>query len=229
MPSIIKFGTDGWRGVIGEDFTFDNVRACAQGVANYLQDRGIAKQGLLIGYDTRFASEDFAAAVAEVIAANGIKAYLNPKAAPTPVISYAIVAKKAAGAVIITASHNPAIWNGFKYKPEYAGSASPEVTAELEKRIHQIVSSGKIKRLPLSDGLKQGLIEYHDPAPIYLSHIAKMVDLEHIRKAGLKIAVDSMYGSGAGYFRRLLTGGSTKIIELNYKRNPLFPGTGGCV
>jgi len=224
MPSIIKFGTDGWRGVIGEDFTFDNVRACAQGVANYLQDRGIAKQGLLIGYDTRFASEDFAAAVAEVIAANGIKAYLNPKAAPTPVISYAIVAKKAAGAVIITASHNPAIWNGFKYKPEYAGSASPEVTAELEKRIHQIVSSGKIKRLPLSDGLKQGLIEYHDPAPKYLSHIAKMVDLEHIRKAGLKIAADSMYGSGAGYFRRLLTGGSTKIIELNYKRNPLFPG-----
>ena len=224
MPSPIKFGTDGWRGVIGEDFTFDNVRACAQGVANYLQDRGIAKQGLLVGYDTRFASEDFAAAVAEVIAANGIKAYLNPKAAPTPVISYAIVAKKAAGAVIITASHNPAIWNGFKYKPEYAGSASPEVTAELEKRIHQIVSSGKIKRLPLSDGLKKGLIEYHDPAPVYLSHIAKFVDLEHIRKAGLKIAVDSMYGSGAGYFRRLLTGGSTKIIELNSKRNPLFPG-----
>jgi phosphomannomutase len=224
MPSIIKFGTDGWRGVIGEDFTFDNVRACAQGVANYLHDRGIAQNGLLIGYDTRFASEDFAAAVAEVIAANGIKAYLNPKAAPTPVISYAIVAKKAAGAVIITASHNPAIWNGFKYKPEYAGSASPEVTTELEKRIHQIVSNGKIKRLPLSDGLKQGLIEYHDPAPIYLSHIAQMVDLEHIRKAGLKIAVDSMYGSGAGYFRRLLTGGSTKIIELNYKRNPLFPG-----
>jgi len=224
MTSNIKFGTDGWRAVIAEDFTFDNVRACAQGVADYLLDGGVAKDGLLIGYDTRFDSEDFAAAVAEVIAANGIKAYLNPRAAPTPVISYAIVVKKAAGGVIITASHNPHIYNGFKYKPEYGGSASPEVTAELEKRIHAIAGSGKIKRLPLSDGLKQGLIEYYDPEPIYLSHIAKMVDLEHIRKAGLKIAIDSMYGAGAGYFRRLLKGGSTRLIELNYKRNPLFPG-----
>lgn len=224
MPSNIKFGTDGWRAVIGDDFTFDNVRFCAQGVAEYLLDRGISKNGLLIGYDTRFASEDFAAAVAEVVAANGIKAYLNPKAAPTPVISYAIVVKKAAGGVIITASHNPGIWNGFKYKPEYAGSASPEVTAELEKRIHGITSGGKVKRLALSDGLKQGLIEYYDPAPVYLSHIAEMVDLERIRKAGLKIAVDSMYGAGAGYFRRLLKGGNTRLIELNAKRNPLFPG-----
>lgn len=224
MPPVIKFGTDGWRGVIGEDFTFDNVRACAQGVADYLLDRGIASQGLIIGYDTRFASEDFAAAVAEIIAGNGIKAYLNPKAAPTPVISYAIVAKKAAGAVIITASHNPAAWNGFKYKPEYAGSASPEVTAELEKRIHQVVGSSKIKRLPLAEGLKQGLIEYLDPAPVYLKHISEMVDLKHTRKAGLKIAVDSMYGAGAGYFKALLSGGKTRIIELNSKRNPLFPG-----
>ena len=224
MANTIKFGTDGWRGIMGEDFTFDNVRACAQGVANYLLDRGIAKNGLMIGYDTRFASEDFAAAVAEVIAGNGIKAYLNPKAAPTPVISYAIVAKKAAGAVIITASHNPAIWNGFKYKPEYAGSASPEVTSELEKRIHQIVGNGKIKRLTLADGLKQGLIEYHDPAPVYLSHIAKLVDLERIRQAGLKIAIDSMYGAGAGYFKGLLADGRNEIIELNAKRNPLFPG-----
>ena len=224
MTTTIKFGTDGWRGIIGEDFTFDNVRACAQGVADYLLDKGVASWGLLVGYDTRFASEDFAATVAEVIAANGIKSYLNPMAAPTPVISYGIVAKKAAGAVIITASHNPAIWNGFKYKPEYAGSASPEVTAELEKRIHQIVSTGKIKRLSLADGLKQGLVEYYDPAPVYLNHIAKLLDLERIRRVGLKIAVDSMFGAGAGYFKKLLTGGSTEIIELNAERNPLFPG-----
>lgn len=224
MPPVIKFGTDGWRGVIADDFTFDNVRACAQGVANYLIDKGIASKGLIVGYDTRFASEDFAAAVAEVLAGNGIKVYLNPKAAPTPVISYAIVAKKAAGAIIITASHNPAAWNGFKYKPEYAGSASPEVTAELEKRIHQIVGSGKIKRLALGNGVKQKLIEYLDPAPVYLKHIAELVDLQHIRDAGLKIAVDSMYGAGAGYFRALLSGGKTEIVELNAERNPLFPG-----
>jgi len=223
MPQVIKFGTDGWRGVIGEDFTFDNVRACAQGVANYLQARGIASQGLIIGYDTRFASEDFAAAVAEVIAANGIKAYLNPKAAPTPVISYAIVAKKAAGAVIITASHNPARWNGFKYKPEYAGSASPEVTAELEKRIYEVVGTDRAKRLPLDDGLKRGLIEYLDPEPVYLSQISKLVDLGPIRKAGLRVVADSMYGAGAGYFKKLLSGGKTEVIELNAERNPLFP------
>ena len=224
MAPTIKFGTDGWRGIIAEDFTFENVRVCAQAVANYLHAHGINSQGLLIGYDTRFASEDFADAVAEVIAANGIKVYLNPKEAPTPVISYAIVVKRAAGAVIITASHNPAIWNGFKYKPEYAGSASPEVTTELEGYIEQILAGGEIKRLPLSDGLEQGLIEYYDPAPVYLSHIAEMVNLERIRQAGLKIAVDSMYGSGAGYFSELLTGGRTEVIEINSERNPLFPG-----
>ncbi len=224
MPPTIKFGTDGWRGIIAEDFTFDNVRACAQGVANYLLDHGIASQGLLVGYDTRFGSEDFAAAVAEVVAASGIRVFLNPKAAPTPVISYAIVAKGAAGGVIITASHNPAIWNGFKYKPEYGGSASPEVTAELESYIQQILSRGEIKHLPLADGLKQGLIEYYDPRPIYLSHITEMVNLGRIREAGLKIAVDSMYGSGAGYFKELLSGGTTDVIEINAERNPLFPG-----
>jgi alpha-D-glucose phosphate-specific phosphoglucomutase len=224
MPQTIKFGTDGWRAVIGEDFTFDNVRACAQGVAEYLIDRGTASQGLIIGYDTRFASEDFAAAVAEVAAANGIKAFLNPRAAPTPVISYAIVVKKAAGAVIITASHNPGVWNGFKYKPEYAGSASPEVTAELEKRIRKVLSSGKIERMPPADGIKKGLIEYYDPQPVYLKHIAELVDLERLRRAGLKIAVDSMYGAGAGYFKSLLSGGNNEIIEINAERNPLFPG-----
>ena len=224
MPPTIKFGTDGWRGIIAEDFTFDNVRACAQGVANYLLDHGIASQGLLVGYDTRFASEDFAAAVAEVVAANGIRVFLNPKPAPTPVISYAIVAKGAAGGVIITASHNPAIWNGFKYKPEYAGSASPEVVAELESHIQQILSGGEIKRLLLADGLEQGLIEYYDPRPIYLSHIAELVDLGRIRQAGLKIAVDSMYGTGAGYFKELLSGDTTEVIEINAERNPLFPG-----
>ncbi|UCG82880.1 MAG: phosphoglucomutase/phosphomannomutase family protein [Dehalococcoidia bacterium] len=224
MVSRIKFGTDGWRGIIAEDFTFDNVRICAQGVADYLLSHRIASKGLLVGYDTRFASEDFAAAAAEVIAANGIKVYLNPKAAPTPVISYAIVAKQAAGAIIITASHNPGIWNGLKYKPEYAGSASPEVTNELETNIQRISEGEEIKRLPLDDGLQQGLIEYFDPAPVYLSHIAEMVDLERIRQAGLKIVVDSMYGSGSGYFKGLLSGGSTEVIEINAERNPFFPG-----
>ena len=224
MESVIKFGTDGWRAIIAEDYTFDNVRACAQGVANYILNCGTASQGLVVGYDTRFASEDFAAAVAEVVAANGIKVYLNSQAAPTPVISYAVLDKKAAGAVIITASHNPGIWNGFKYKPEYAGSASPEVVATLEDQIQQVLSNNDIKRVSLSEGIEQGVIEYHDPKPVYSEQIASLVDIDRVRQAGLKVVVDSMYGSGSGYFKELLAGGTTEVIEINGERNPLFPG-----
>ncbi|MFC1994036.1 phosphoglucomutase/phosphomannomutase family protein [Chloroflexota bacterium] len=224
MSTTIKFGTDGWRGIIGEDFTFHNVRACAQAVANYLLDGGNSERGLIVGYDTRFASEDFAAAVAEVAAANGIMVYLSPKAVPTPVVSFGILVKKAAGAVIITASHNSATWNGFKYKPEYAGSASPEVTGDLEIRIQRILESGEVKRLSMFDGLGQGLVEYCDLSGGYLRHVEKLVDLERIRRSGLKILVDSMRGAGSGYFKELLSGGSTDVIEINAERNPLFPG-----
>jgi phosphomannomutase len=126
--------------------------------------------------------------------------------------------------VIITASHNPGIWNGLKYKPEYAGSASPEVVSELERHIHSIDSSSEVKRLPLEEARDKGLVEDHDPGPAYLKHIAGMVDLDRIRHAGLKVVVDSMYGSGSGYLKDLLSGGSSEIIEINGERNPLFPG-----
>jgi len=224
MPTEIRFGTDGWRGVIAEDFTFDNVRICAQGVADYLHGSGAGSRGLIVGYDTRFASENFAAAVAEVVAANGIKVYLCPAAAPTPVISYAIVARQADGAVIITASHNPGIWNGLKYKPEYAGSASPAIVAELERRIREIGAGGEVKRLPLDEALEKKLVEYYDPAPVYLKHVSGMVDLDRIRHAGLKVVADSMHGAGCGYFKDLLSGGTTEVTEVNAERNPLFPG-----
>jgi len=222
--SPIKFGTDGWRAVIAEDFTFDNVRICAQAVANYLADVKMADRGLVIGYDTRYGSERFAAAVAEIIAGNGIKAYLCRRALPTPVISYGILVKQAAGAIIITASHNPAEWNGFKYKPEYAGSASPEVISQIEGHIPGIIDSGDVRSMALQDGLKKKLISYIDPFPPYLEQISKLVDIDAIRKAGLNVAVDSMYGAGIGIFKRILAGGSTKVTEINSKRNPLFPG-----
>jgi len=223
MSSTIKFGTDGWRGVIADDFTYDNVRICAQGVANYLRSIKRGSRGIVIGYDNRFASEGFAAAAAEVIAANGIKVYLNSKAAPTPVISYAVLAEKAAGAIIITASHNPAIWNGFKYKSEYAGSASPEIVAKLENQIQRVAWAPKMKRISISEGLKRGAIEYYDPEPKYLNHLSKLVDIERIRQADLKIVVDPMYGSGSGYIKGLLKGGKIKVVEINAERNPIFP------
>jgi len=200
------------------------VRACAQGVASYLKQAGLANRGLIIGYDTRFASEDFASATAEVIAGNGIKAYLCPKATPTPVISYGILAKQAGGAVIITASHNPAIWNGFKYKSEYASSASDEVTAKIEKHISQTFVTGKISRMPLVEAVEQGLVEYLDLTPVYSDQLSSLIDLNELRQARLKIVVDSMYGAGAGYFKMLLDGGAIEVVEINNERNPLFPG-----
>jgi alpha-D-glucose phosphate-specific phosphoglucomutase len=221
----IKFGTDGWRAIIAEDFDFDNVRICAQAVAQYLKDKGTADKGLVIGYDTRFRSEDFAAAVAEVMAGNGIRAYLCDRAAPTPTISYAILERRAGGAVIITSSHNPAIWNGFKIKPEYAGSASPEVIAIVEKNIAAIQDGqAQEKRMNQAEGLRQNWIVPFNPAPTYLKHIATLLDLESIKAAQITVVADAMYGAGMGYFPTLLNGGNLRLIEINRERNPLFPG-----
>lgn len=224
IGSPIKFGTDGWRAIIAQDFTFDNVRACAQGVADYLQQAGLAERGLIIGYDTRFASEDFASAAAEVVAGNGVKVYLSPKATPTQVVSFGVVTQKAGGAVVITASHNPAIWNGFKFKSEDGASAPPAVIARLEKNISQTLNTGKINRLPLVEASKQGLIEYLDLEPAYHGQLARLIDLNKLRQGKMKIVIDSMYGAGAGYFQALLGGGAIELVEINSERNPAFPG-----
>ena len=139
-------------------------------------------------------------------------------------ISYGILVKQAAGAIIITASHNPAQWNGLKYKPEYAGSASPEVISQIERHISGIIELGDVRSIALKDGLKKGLIQYIYPFPAYVEQISKLVDIDAIRNAGLSVVVDSMYGAGAGIFKKILAGGSTKVTEINRNRNPLFPG-----
>ncbi len=220
----IKFGTDGWRGIIARDFTFDNVQVCAQAVADYLKRTGLASRGLVVGYDTRFASEDFAAAAAEVVAGNGIKVFLCPKVTPTPVISYGVRAQEAGGAIVITASHNPAIWSGFKYKTEFGSSASEEISTELEKDIAHILATGKIARIPLAEAVEQGWVEYLDLAPIYFQHVAGLIDLDELRRSKLKVVIDPMYGAGAGYLKALLSGGAIEVVEINGERNPLFPG-----
>jgi len=224
MERIIRFGTDGWRAVIAEDFTFDNVRACAQGVADYLKKAGLSRRSLVIGYDMRFASEDFAAAAAEIIAANDIKVILCSKAAPTPVISFTVTVTKSSGGIIITASHNPARWNGFKFKDDLGASAPTDVSAEIEKNANEALVSGKIKRMQLAEGLKSKLIKYLDPGPAYFKQLKKLIDLEAIRRSNLKVIVDSMYGAGIGYFTELLKGGKIEILPINNERNPSFPG-----
>ncbi len=189
-----------------------------------MKNSGLAGRGLIIGYDTRFASEDFAAAAAEVVAGNGIKVYLCPRATPTPAISYGTLTQKAGGAIIITASHNPAIWNGFKFKTRDGAGAPDGVTAEIEKNISIVLSTSEIKQLPLGEAIEQGLVEYLDLAPVYLQHLAELVDLESLRNSKIKVIVDSMYGAGSGYFKTLLDGGTIGVTEINGERNPLFPG-----
>jgi len=200
------------------------VRVCAQGVADYLKRAGLAGQGMIVGYDTRFASEDFASAAAEVVAGNGIKVYLCPMATPTPVISYGVLAQKAGGAIIITASHNPARWNGFKIKSEYGSSASPEVIARIEENISRTLATGSVNHLPLAEAIEQRLVEYLDLAPVYFDQLNSLISLDELRQSRLKVVVDPMYGAGAGYFKILLDGGTIQVTEINSERNPFFPG-----
>lgn len=221
MTSPIKFGTDGWRAIIAEDFTFSNVAVCAQGLVYYLKEAGIAERGLVVGYDTRFLSREFAETVASVCAGNGVRAFLTRETAPTPVASFSVLERRAAGAAIITASHNPGIWNGFKFKPEYAGSATDAITARLEEKIESVVSP---QLMPFPQAVEVGLIEEFDPRPAYMDKLTSLVDLNLIRQAGLNIRVDAMFGAGAGYLPALLEGGASSVTELNGARNPAFPG-----
>lgn len=221
MVTDIRFGTDGWRAIIAQDFTFQNVARCAQGLADYVKARGAAHRGLVVGYDTRFLSREFAERVACVCAGNGILVYLSEKAAPTPVISFNVLHRRAAGAAIITASHNPALWNGFKFKPEYGGSATQEITDQLEAAIRDI---GGVHYMPLDRARDEGLVTLVDPDPPYLEGISGLVDLGAIRDAGLRVVVDAMFGAGGGYFPALLAGGRSSMEEMHGQPNPAFPG-----
>lgn len=221
MTYKIKFGTDGWRGEIAEDYTFDNVRRAAQGFASYLLEQGFEGRWVVVGYDKRFQSENFAAAAAETLAANGFNVYLTDGATPTPVISYAVVDKKACGAVNITASHNPPTDNGFKVRDPNGGAIDPKGLKRIEALIPDSVQ--EVRRMRLKDALESKKIVRLDASEAYLEHIRKLVDIQKIKDAGFTVVVDPMWGNGAGWFTKLLEGGKTKVIEIHRERNPLFP------
>ena len=224
MPKI-AFGTDGWRARIGAEYTFDAVRACAQGVAEWVVGEGASDRGVVIGFDRRFASEHFAAAAAEVVAAHGVRVHLANAAAPTQSFSWATMRKKAKAGIVITASHNPWTDNGFKVKEESGAAASPDLIKKLEPLIHPLEDTPeKIRRMPIEDAKAKGLVEIFDPAPDYLAHVAELFDLDAFRGAGYTIVCEPLYGSASGYFPRLLGGGRTKIVELHAERNPYFGG-----
>ena len=217
----IKFGTDGWRGIVGDDYTYETLRYAGQGAAEYLLTKG-PEPVAVIGYDCRFASEVFAQEVARVFAANGVRSLLFDRPSPTQVASWTVIDRKAAGAAIITASHNPYLFNGFKYKPETGSSASREITRELEERINGVADKGPsaVKRAPAGDPR----IECYNPLPAYFEQLRRMLDVEAIRHKGLRVLHECMHGSAYGYISELLGGSATTVIELHSERNPFFGG-----
>jgi len=215
----IKFGTDGWRGVIADDFTFANVRIAAEAIAAYVHARaGSADEeparGLCIGYDTRFGSKAFARACAEVVASTGIAVQLANDITPTPALSYGVRGRGAAGGIMITSSHNPAQWNGVKYKAWYGGSGKPSIIAAIETYL------GK----PVPRPAKPAPIIEVDFLPDYLKAIESFADLDLIAKSGKKFAVDSMYGAGRTILSAIFTRIGVDHIQIRGNVNPLFPG-----
>jgi phosphomannomutase len=217
----IKFGTDGWRGRIAEEYTFEAVRRCTHGFALYLKDTEGTDRPVVVGYDRRFASEYFAAAAAEVLAGHDFHVLLTESETPTPTISFSVVHHKAAGAINITASHNPPWDNGFKVRDRHGGAVDPEGLKIIESNIPE--TDEGLPHVDLDAGLKSGRIKRFDPAPAYIQQIESLVDLPALRSAGLSILVDAMWGNGAGWFSRLLADGTTRVQEIHDARNPIFP------
>ncbi len=221
--SDIIFGTDGWRGSIAEDYTFANVRRCTQGFADYLKATypDELARGMVVGGDRRFRSEDFAAAAAEVLAANGIPVHYCGGGVPTPVIAFGVTETHALGAVNITASHNPPTDNGYKVRDPNGGAIDPDGLKAIEARIP--ASADDVARMGFKAAVEAGLIRIYDPLPGYDARIRSLVDVEAIKAAGFNVLVDNMWGNGAGYLSRFIAGGATQLTEFHAERNPIFP------
>jgi alpha-D-glucose phosphate-specific phosphoglucomutase len=215
MPySQVKFGTDGWRGIIADDFTFANVRIAAEAIAAYVHAKEDPAKGLAIGYDTRFGSKDFAHACAEVAASTGIPVLLANRITPTPALSYVVRERGMAGGIMITSSHNPAQWNGVKYKGWYGGSGKPSMIAEIEARLGQ----------PVARLSQPAAIEEVDFLPPYLEAIESFADLDLIAESGLKFCIDSMYGAGGTIISDIFTRHGVDHVQIRGNVDPLFPG-----
>ena len=213
MATQIKFGTDGWRGIIADDYTFENVRRVGNAIAHYAHANEDVEKGLVVGYDTRFGSRAFAESISEVLAAAGIAVYLSNDYTPTPALSYAVVNLGATGGVMITSSHNPYNWNGVKYKAGYGGSATPAIIKSIESAL----DTPKIER-------PGGRITVTDFKTPYVAALRKFVELDAIKKAGFKFAIDTMYGSGRGVLKHIFAESGIDHIEIRGELNPLFPG-----
>ena len=219
--AAITFGTDGWRALIAEDYTFDNVRRVALAFARYYRRHAKIDNGVVVGGDARFGSQDFASAAAQVIASQGIKVWLAENVISTPMLSLGIIKKKAAAGVMITASHNPPEWNGFKIKAEFGGSALVKDIKKVEKQVHNIVEKGTMPKLkPMDELRKAGLIKRIDLHSLYIRDITKKIDLKRITRSKMKIAYDVMYGASYGVMDHLLP----SVDTLHDEHNPGLKG-----
>jgi alpha-D-glucose phosphate-specific phosphoglucomutase len=224
--SVIQFGTDGWRGVIAREFTFANVAVVTQAIAMYIKAQGLEKQGVLIGYDNRFLGNLFAERVAEVLAGNRIPALLCDAPAPTPAVAAAIIERGLAGAMMITASHNPAEYNGIKFIPDYAGPATPEITDQITHYVREVEAGDvEVQVIPVQRGLKEGIITCDSPRRGYIEQLRRVVNGEAIRGAGLKVVIDPMHGAGIGYLEQVLRELGVEVLTcLRNVPDPLFGG-----
>jgi len=219
MAPTIRFGTDGWRGVIADDFTFANARIVAHAIARYVVRGEDARKGVIIGYDHRYSSDRFAAAVAEVISASGTPVWLTDKPCPTPAISFFVRHQKAAGGVVITASHNPYRWNGVKYKASYGSSALPSIVAEIEKELVGVLEKGVPPLPPRKD-----LVQSFEPRAPYLDALEKLVDWKRLRGSKLRFVFDPMHGAAASLLPELLRRNGVLCDEVRGTRDPRFGG-----
>jgi alpha-D-glucose phosphate-specific phosphoglucomutase len=216
---LIKFGTDGWRAIIAEDFTFANARTVASAIARYVIRSEDARRGVIIGYDHRFASDTVATAVADVITASGTPVWLTDKPCPTPAVSLLVRQRHAAGGMVITASHNPYRWNGIKYKASYGSSALPSIVAQIEQEI-EVVQHRDTTGLPP----RKDLLHTIDPRAPYLETLERLVDWDRLRKAKFRFVADPMHGSSAGLLHELFTRNNIHCDEIRGTRDPLFGG-----
>ena len=221
----IHFGTAGWRAIIAQDFTFKNLRVVTQSIVDYLKVEKLHHRQIIVGYDTRFHSENFARTVAEVLAANGVQVLLTQTDAPTPVISFEILQRKSAGAINITASHNPPEYSGVKFSTSWGGPALPEVTRYIEERcaVH-LADTKPVPRMTLAEARKKKLVVDFDPAPHYLKHMRNLIDFNALKKAKLSVVCDVLYGTGRNYLDTLLLESGCKVTVLHNWRDALFGG-----
>ena len=219
MVPLIQFGTDGWRGIIAEDFTFANARFVAHAIARYVVRNEDPRKGVLVGYDHRYAADRVAAAVADVLSASGTPVWLANRPCPTPAISYLVRQRGAAGGIVITASHNPYQWNGIKYKASYGSSALPSIVAQIEKELETVVHKGVPSLSP-----QPKLIQSLEPRAPYLDALEKLVDWKRLRDAGFRFIFDPMHGSAAGLLPKLLRRNGITCDEIRGTRDPRFGG-----